>query len=209
MTPRLVIYATLASRGRGKWHAVDPHTGGPRCGVPLRRPHRAIAVTDGPWCGMCWGADEIVKPVDNLCGVAIQTLPNLERIEAAPEDADTSDRGLTHSPELTRKEAGMKPTQDTPPPSIELPSGHWERRGLVSVFVADDPERMKENKPGPIPRPESFKWSEDDLRAAHAHYVSGDRDAYIREGERVYQRLRKRAGRRTRQSARYPSRGVS
>lgn len=63
MTPRLVTYATLASRGRGKWHAVDPHTGGPRCGVPLRRPHRAIAVTDGPWCGMCWGASELVKPV--------------------------------------------------------------------------------------------------------------------------------------------------
>ena len=60
MTPRLVTYATLASRGRGKWHAVDPHTGGPRCGVPLRRPHRAIAVTDGPWCGMCWGAESAV-----------------------------------------------------------------------------------------------------------------------------------------------------
>ena len=25
MTPRLVTYATLASRGRGKWHAVDEH----------------------------------------------------------------------------------------------------------------------------------------------------------------------------------------
>ena len=63
MTPRLVIYATLHAPQNGKWHAVDPHTGGPRCGVPLRRPHRAIAVTDGPWCGMCWGASELVKPV--------------------------------------------------------------------------------------------------------------------------------------------------
>ena len=37
MTPRLVTFATLHAPQNGKWHAVDPHTGGPRCGVPLRR----------------------------------------------------------------------------------------------------------------------------------------------------------------------------
>lgn len=43
------------------------------------------------------------QPADNLWDVAIQESDNLGRIRTAPEDADTSDRGLTHSPDSTRK----------------------------------------------------------------------------------------------------------
>jgi hypothetical protein len=46
---------------------------------------------------------EAVQPVDNACEVAIRLSSNLETIRAAPEDADTSDQGLTHSPDATGK----------------------------------------------------------------------------------------------------------
>ncbi len=54
MTPRVVIMALIHGKDGGTWHAVDSVTGGPRCGVALRRPHRAITTTDGPWCRTCW-----------------------------------------------------------------------------------------------------------------------------------------------------------
>lgn len=44
-----------------------------------------------------------IQPVDSLWDVAIQKPDHLGRIRTAPEDADTSDRGLTHSPDATGK----------------------------------------------------------------------------------------------------------
>lgn len=56
MKARMVLYATIHDPRNGAWHREDPRAYGiPACGVPLRRPHRAFAVTDGPYCATCWG----------------------------------------------------------------------------------------------------------------------------------------------------------
>lgn len=99
----------------------------------------------------------------------------------------------------------MKPTHEPPQTATnvhtdELPPGRWERRGLVAVFVATDPEATKHNKPGPKPRPEKYIWGDQDLRDAHTRYLYGERDDYIREGERVYQRTKKREERAARRA---------
>lgn len=67
-------------------------------------------------------------------------------------------------------------------------TGQWVRRGGVLVPVMPDPVK----KPGRKPRKVLFDWDETQLRAAHSAYVSGDRDLWTREGERLYNTGRKR-----------------
>lgn len=66
--------------------------------------------------------------------------------------------------------------------------GSWVRRGGVLVPVMPDPVKKR----GRNQRKVLFDWDDTQLRAAHSAYVSGDRDLWTREGERLYNTGRKR-----------------
>lgn len=71
------------------------------------------------------------------------------------------------------------------PVARELPPGRWTG-GLVKRF---EPDRSKGGRPC---IPAVYEWDEAGLLAAHVAHKNGDRDDRTREGERLYQRERKR-----------------
>jgi hypothetical protein len=72
---------------------------------------------------------------------------------------------------------------------IELSGGQWVTRpGGLRVWQISLPR----NRLGAARRPENYYWDTATARRAHAAYVRGERDDRTREGERVYQRNRKR-----------------
>ncbi|GAA3510253.1 hypothetical protein GCM10022234_00600 [Aeromicrobium panaciterrae] len=82
--------------------------------------------------------------------------------------------------------------------TLDLPPGRWERHGLIDRYVVTPPVPRKR---GPKPRPERYVWTnEQDVCDAHTRYLYGVRDDYVREGERVYQRNKKREERRARRA---------
>lgn len=70
----------------------------------------------------------------------------------------------------------------------------WERRGLMHVPVTVDP------KPGRPAIPVVGEWTPARLREAHRRHTRGVRSFLVVEGERLYQRERKRAQRAGRMS---------
>lgn len=71
------------------------------------------------------------------------------------------------------------------PADRELEGGHWEKRGLVSVFVQTAKKRGRRQ------RPDLYEWTTVSLCEAHRLFAAGERDERTREGERVYHRIRK------------------
>lgn len=68
-------------------------------------------------------------------------------------------------------------------------SGRWELRAGIRVPV------IEPTPPGRRPQPTVGEWTPDKLRQAHRRYAAGDTSLLVREGERLYQRERKRAQR--------------
>lgn len=67
--------------------------------------------------------------------------------------------------------------------------GKWVRRGLISVPM---PPEETPRKVGHPRRDTFFDWDRPAVLKAHADFVAGDRGLQAREGERLYQRERKR-----------------
>lgn len=101
MTARIVIYSTLAARPNysASFHR-ESIPGIPACGVPLRNPHRAIAVDDERLCASCWG------DVIHSLGTSSRVSDDLGRIGTTPADAPTSHRSLTKSTPVSAKRRG-------------------------------------------------------------------------------------------------------
>lgn len=74
------------------------------------------------------------------------------------------------------------------PDPIELTDGQWVTKpGGLRVWVPA-PRRNH----GRAPQPTQFFWDTATARRAHANFYRGERDPWTVEGERVYQRNRKR-----------------
>jgi len=71
--------------------------------------------------------------------------------------------------------------------------GRWELRNGVRVPVSGD--APKPNKGGRPPKPILGSWTPERIRQAHTRHNAGDRSLLVVEGERLYQRGRKRAQR--------------
>lgn len=69
-------------------------------------------------------------------------------------------------------------------------TGRWELRNGIRVPI------IEPTPPGRRPQPTVGEWTPARLRQAHRRYAAGDTSLLVREGERLYQRERKRAQRR-------------
>lgn len=70
----------------------------------------------------------------------------------------------------------------------------WERRGMIHHPITETP------KAGRKPQPTVGEWTPARLREAHRRFGAGEVSFLVAEGERLYQRERKRAQRAGRMS---------